>query len=188
MQILVDLVAELAWPVTTLVIFFCLKTQIGELIGRMRKLKHGDTELAFDEQLLKAAEAADDAGKLDKSKAAQQEHAELTRPEKHLADLAKLDPLSAILAAWVHFTDAANAALRIQGSKRSNSLQLIRSLEDEGLIETEDAKLLNMIREMRNDAAHNRSSDITPSTAWKVCRVLIQLADELANVGSAPRN
>ena len=59
---IVELVKAVAWPASMLLIFWIMKDNIRKLFSSIRKLKHGDTEFAFEETLSEAKSEAEQAG------------------------------------------------------------------------------------------------------------------------------
>jgi hypothetical protein len=55
---IVQMSRELAWPITVLVVILLLKSKLGDLLPRIEKLKHKDTEIAFSKALATVVEDA----------------------------------------------------------------------------------------------------------------------------------
>ena len=174
MSDITSLISALAWPATVLFIFWCLRKNLSGLLDRTRSVRHGDTQVDFNEHLREAADAS--------AKEALQESngsSANTPLDEMIADLIEVDPYSAILASWVKFLEAARSAVGDSKSS-SNAVILINKLRDQNRISEQDAELLNLIRRLRNDAVHHRSEDLSQSTAYKACMVLQTLSKELS--------
>ena len=173
MNELVNLIVGLAWPAVVLIVFFSLKGKFGALIDRTKHFKHKDTEVGFNEQLNLIANKADETPLLETTEV------EPTKIEELVNALIEIDPYSAILAAWVHFSESARDLLDSDSDKKANPARLIEALSRHNYINYHDAEILNMIRGLRNDAAHHRSAEVDSVTAWKVCKILLVISDEL---------
>jgi hypothetical protein len=169
---IVGLISALIWPLTTLILFFSLKAEISALVGRVKRLKHGETELDFNERLLEIVEAVEEDRELETSSV-------ITPPDDLIEELLKIDPFSAILASWVEFSNAAHSAIGNPNQSPLSPLRMIDKLEKQGLVSESDAAILNQIRAVRNHAAHHRTEHIDGKTAWKVCQVLQVITEEL---------
>jgi len=174
MDDLVKLFVGLAWPAVVLTIFFTLKSNFSALIDRTKHIKHKDTEVIFNERLREIAKKVEEAPRIE---APTSEPSEI---EGLVSSLIEVDPYSAVLAAWVHFSEAARSRIESPSAKNSSPARLIDALLHEDLITSHDAEVLHLIRGLRNDAAHYRSPEIDEETVWKACRVLLVISDELA--------
>lgn len=173
-DLITKIVPALAWPITTLIIFYSLRSEVAALLKGIRRLKHGETELEFNERLQEIVDVAGGDSKLLMPPASKGGETQVL-----ISNLLQVDPLSAILAAWVKFSNAAQLVLEVEEGKSPSPLRLINSLLKHHLINDHDAEVLHMIRNLRNDAAHGRTNDVDLETACKVCRVLIVISDEL---------
>ena len=172
----VILISAIAWPLTTLTIFFSLRSEIASLVDRIKRLRHGETELDFNERLKEIVEAAEE---LQESPPIKIEDSTF---DGVIAELLKIDPFSAILASWVEFSNTAHSALKIPDDRaRLSPLRLIEKLEEQKLISEQDEDILHKIRGLRNHAAHQRTENIDHETAWKVCRVLQVICQEITS-------
>ena len=170
---IIRLLQVIVWPLTVLYLATVFRAQIAALIGRVTRLKRGELEIEFNEKLQQIADKAQP----DVETAFK--HLLPTDPNaKIIYELLDVDPLSAILASWVRFTEAARQRLG-DPSAPLNGMRLISELEKREFISSDDAKILHMFRGLRNDAAHRRHIPVDPVTAEKVCLVLLQVAHEL---------
>jgi DNA-binding MarR family transcriptional regulator len=51
MENLVSAISHLAWPIVMLVVFFAMRKELRDLVGRIRTFKAGKVELKFSEEL-----------------------------------------------------------------------------------------------------------------------------------------
>jgi hypothetical protein len=175
MDELVKLIVGLAWPVVVLTIFFTMKNQFSALIDRTKHIKHKDTEVSFNERLQEIAAKVEEQPRIEAAASAPTEIEEL------VSNLIRVDPYSAVLAAWVHFSKAARNRLNTASAEGASPARLIEALRRENLITSHDAEVLHLIRDLRNHAAHHRSSEVDQETVWKACRVLLVISDEITN-------
>lgn len=173
---ILKLLVGLAWPAVVLTIFFTMKNQFCALIDRTKHIKHKDTEVIFNERLQEIAAKVEEQPRIESMISAP-----TTEIEKLVSNLIRVDPYSAVLAAWVHFSKAARERLDSLSAESSSPARLIDALRREDLITSHDAEVLHLIRDLRNHAAHYRSTKIDQETVWKACRVLLAISDELAN-------
>jgi hypothetical protein len=177
MLIIIDLIIRLLqvviWPLTVLFLATAFRAQIAALIGRVSRVKRGELEIDFNQKLQQIADKAEEDVQ------AAQKHLLPSDPHARLIySLLEVDPLSAILAGWVRFAEAARKRLG-DASPMLNGMRLIGELQKREFISDHDAEILHMFRGLRNDAAHRRNFYIDPVTAEKVCLVLLQIAHEL---------
>lgn len=175
MDELVKLIVGLAWPAVVLTMFFTMRNQFCALIDRTKHIKHKDTEVSFNERLQEIAAKVEEQPRIEEVTSAPTEIEEL------VSNLIRVDPYSAVLAAWVHFSKAARDRLDSPSAESASPARLIDALRREDLITSHDAEVLHLIRGLRNHAAHHRSTEIDQETVWKACRVLLVISDELTN-------
>jgi hypothetical protein len=163
----------IVWPLIVLYLANVFRAQIAALIGRVSKVKRGQLEIDFDRKLEQIAE------KVQGDVETAFKHLLPSDPNASIIyNLLDVDPLSAILAAWVRFSEAARTRLG-DPSAPLNGMRLITELEKRQMISHEDAEILHMFRGLRKNAAHRRNTSVDPVTAEKVCLVLLQIAHEL---------
>jgi hypothetical protein len=175
MNNIVELISNIAWPTTVLVIFFTLKKNLSALLDRTRRVKYGDTQVDFAERFREVANTS-----AEENLSPNDTNESIPPLDDLLMDLIKVDPYSAVLVSWVRFAEVARETLGDADSMKNAAL-LIKQLEEQDYITKPDADLLNMIRHLRNDAAHRRSQEIDQESAYKVCKVLQVLTSELNN-------
>jgi hypothetical protein len=169
----VELITNIAWPTTVLVIFFTLKKNLSALLDRTRRVKYGDTQVDFSERLREIANSSAEETLSDNNN-----NESIPPLDDLVVKLIEVDPYSAILVSWVRFAEVGREVLGDIDSMK-NAVILIRQLQEGDFINQKDADLLDMLRQIRNDAAHHRSVDVDQDSAYKVCKVLQVLASEL---------
>jgi hypothetical protein len=168
---LAKLLAALAWPVAAVSIVLVLRTEIKDLLSRLKRGKWAGAEFEFAEDVRAAEEAAD----IPRTPETQQLDA--VAVEK-----ATLDPRGAILSAWLDVEAALNILVERKNlgegytriTKRpTTAIRLVQKAE---LLSPNHVNLFQDLRAMRNEAAH--STDFSPP-ADAVARY-VRLAQELA--------
>jgi hypothetical protein len=178
LKALVDLVKALAWPLAAVVVAMLFRRPFSGLIGRITKLKYKDAEADFDRKLRKAeAEAAVALPPAETAKASDQ-------PEGVYAALAKLSPRSAVLEAWKDLiSEAEETAKRnaIDPSEweRRPPIKLIEALQKAAIIGPLTAKLLNIMRDLRNIAEHGTKSAFKTESAMDYVALAKRLMESL---------
>lgn len=165
-ELFVKLISSLAWPVVVLIIAVNFKTQITQLLSRLRKGSIAGTEFYFDTVLEKYETPKEDSSKNEKS--------------------AAIDPRGTIISSWLNVeTELANLLEKTQpvistfdgGSQlRYNSpLNIIKKLTSMGLLTKDLVEKIQDLRKLRNMAAHAQDIDFSSDSVVKYS----QLADEV---------
>lgn len=57
-EFIAQIITQIAWPVTALVFLFLLKDKLGDMLPRIEKFRHKDTEIAFSKAMNEVVEKA----------------------------------------------------------------------------------------------------------------------------------
>jgi hypothetical protein len=151
-----EVVKAIAWPASLVFIFLLMKDNIRKLISSVRRLKHGDTELAFEETLSEAKSEAEEAG---------------LRPaqipnDPELLELAETHPSLAVIEAWQRIESMLAKFLPPEDKNRVRLVPLIvpRRLREQGHITSNLYFLIRRLRELRNRAVHISAAMAEPIT------------------------
>lgn len=157
-EFIVTLIDNMAWPTVAIVIFFVLRTQIGNLIGKIAHLKYKDLEVDFDE-LKKSVEAA--SSKLTENIVTQDSRDKqiYQSMEEQIMKSVETAPSASILLAWSAVETAMSSAVsRLAISAESpayrSPLHNIDALEKGSKLSKEQIKLIHEMRMLRNKVAH----------------------------------
>lgn len=164
----VETLKATAWPVAALAIALLFRTELRQLLGRIRKGKVGPAEFEFEETVRALATEAKGLS--------------LPAPATPRRTPQGSEPRATILQAWVEVEDALNhlasalapSAQALPGSTYAAIRQLSRS----GVIGPEYIALLNDLRSLRNQAVHEL--EFKPSA--ESVQGYVQLASELIGV------
>lgn len=166
LEFIANLVSSIAWPSALVLIAFNFKAELIALLGRLKKIKHKETEFEFQETLKDAARAIGHS----------EDTLALPQPEQtdlqYLDELASISPRAAILEAWIKVEHKLwkHVETSFQGQRppslvrQRNPLEIVRHMGD---VSPEDEAFLQDMRRLRNLAAHSHDFDINPTLAKK---------------------
>lgn len=165
-QFIASVIASLAWPAVVLVLALTLRTSLVDLIVRLRKFKHKDTEIEFEERV-KEIEAQ--VAPVKKSPSTPTQTGRLEQIDR-LYDMVTISPRAAIVEAWIFVESAlSRIASQIEGFEKNwrsiPSTALLGILRDRGVIEDRIYKALQEMRMLRNRAAHTEEIALTADGA-----------------------
>lgn len=155
---------------------YLLRSELSNLLGRVTKLKHGESEIEFGKLI---AEARSD------EEAELQEGKELSSPGlDRLIKLAEQTPRGAILDAWLQVEEELNNYARsvpIGIEPTNNAIDLIHQLEWVGMevpgVGRGVLRMAGKLCRLRNEAVHLGDREITAEDAVEY----IHLAERVKN-------
>lgn len=154
---LAEILKATAWPITTVVIAILFRTEFRALLRRIRKGKIGSAEIHFEEEVKKLTNAAQEITITPATGAI------TLKPE--VVSLATLNPRAALLSAWIEIETALTNLAQKHGllndQTRRNTSALVRAIANADLIPKSQVPAFLVLRELRNDAAHD--IDFNPS-------------------------
>ena len=164
------IIDSIAWPGAVILIALIFRNEIGKLLRLIRKLRHGDLEVTFGEELEKAREESEELGSpIDTP-------AEIIR-DQELLNLAKNHPPAAVIEAWKDIEKEL-----IQLGRRKNQLQINRphqvfsQMRNDNEIGPTAGKLYQRLRSLRNKAVHQSDFKLTEGQALEY----VELASNMA--------
>jgi len=158
LQFLSSVIQSLAWPAVVLIVVLMLKDSIAALIPRLKRFKHKDTELEFEE---KVREIEAQVAPVTKNLPARTGNpSDRVSQIDRLYDIVDISPRAAIVEAWIQVESAlSKVASKVEGfDKNWRSIPpttLLNILRDRGLIEERIFDGLQQMRTLRNRAAHS---------------------------------
>jgi len=174
------IIEALAWPLVVLVLLIALRGEFKSLVPLLRKLKAGPLEAEFEKAVQEVSKEAD----IDVAAATYVPAA----PEDKLYTLARINPRSAILEAWMKVEAIAKrAAIHNGGSPTpdvSTGLKAIRELTKQSLLNPDDIALFHDLRGLRNQAAHLETFDVTENSAIEFILLAAKLRENLERLSS----
>ena len=150
---LAELFGAIAWPFVIWLLVRRFHGQIASLLSRLKKGKFAGSEFEFEELLDETEREARSVG---------------PEPSQGLpteyAKLADGDPIAVIIRAWLDVEGSMEELLRSRGvldevHGPTPATAMIRKIEMEELLSSENISLLHNLRRMRNEAAHSRGFD-----------------------------
>lgn len=159
-------VNSLAWPIAGVVIVVLLRNEVANLLARITKIKHKDSETDLAREVEAAASSADKALGGDSEFSLGSERERINR-------LAEDSLRGAILDAWLSVEEAMTDFERRHGiehaKSHSPSYRRIQNIQwsnlDGPTLGQGVVQMLDKLRRIRNDAVHSTDSDITSETA-----------------------
>ena len=173
-----NLIDSLAWPVSIAFIVWLLRSRIGETLGKITKVKHKDTEIAFSESVADAQRVAtkeieegnDDSGQVTDS------------------ELSEYSPRGAVIEAWLRVESAIKdyARRHDQPIHQKSPLKILQELNFVGIdhgarLSKGLMQMLGKLRTGRNAAVHLSDSKIDPEDSKeyvKLAERVIQRIEE----------
>jgi hypothetical protein len=157
-----SLISSLAWPSVIVALVLVFRTEISRLLPRIKRVKHGESQVDFEEDVKVAVDFAEKDVSLPAVKPG--------LDQQRLYLLAEQSPRGAILDAWLQVEAALRSYASQQGIESMNSpIQIIRAIEIHSLDGNSIGKgLINMLerlRQLRNDAVHLADAEITTDVA-----------------------
>ena len=118
MQLIVDLIVGLAWPVAIVWIAYLFKHELRGVLGRVSLLKYKNVEAKFE---LGLAQAEAKVAEIDIKGTDSPAPAEISSKLESLRRIADVSPRAAILEAWILIEDAAGQSGFVQGASHPPS-------------------------------------------------------------------
>jgi hypothetical protein len=152
MNLLVQLLTGLAWPIVAIWVAYLFKPELRNLIGRVSRFKF--KELEFELDLTKAEKSI---AMIEKAvKLVPKPDAVSEARLDQLRELAEVSPRAAILEAWIMIEEAAAKSGFVAGARtpRVNVMSFVSWLIRDGKLPPESESLVESLRMLRNQAAH----------------------------------
>ena len=158
---IVEMTKAVAWPVAVVIILAIWRKTLPNLVERLRSLKYGSFEAAFNEQSVQVAENISGASQPLSVSAS-------TITDDKLLQLAQQSPRAAIIEAWLQIERrlhelAAKAGL--EAKPRPGAVGLLRSLRAANVIGADTERALLGLTHMRNLAAHAPGEELSAQKA-----------------------
>ena len=179
----VEIFSTVVWPATVLVIAFFFRGPVSELITKIRRFKHKDTELLLEEFIHQPIAArADVEESIDSPERQQGEdfHSFLLR-------LAESAPNIAILEAWNIVQNEAEAAIsRAPDTVKIYGIPLVERWVSEELLSRENLEKYRRLETVRNVISHGKDLKLSQSAVESYVRMAIEVAYALRNYHRRP--
>lgn len=171
-QNLVSLIGSLVWPALIFLILFHGKNEVIELLRSIKTLKYNGNEVTFERDSSKAAVAAEKAIPFK----------EVNKDSK--LTLLSYPPRYAVIEAWLLVQKAAyNFIERKTGTpiKNKTALRMGGMLKELGVLNNDQIEVFELLRNLRNKAAHakDEDSDYSPESVANYVNSALSLSDYL---------
>ena len=181
MELIVNLLVGIAWPVAVVWIAYLFKGELRSLLHRMSQLKYKDVEAKFEIGLAEA-----EAKILSIEDAAPQlpQRPEITSKLESLRRIADVSPRAAIMEAWVLVEDAAGRSGFVQGAAipRVNPHLFVEELVRLGKLPKGSDSVLDQMRKLRNQAAHLPDFSLNQDEADRYLQLAARMSELILNV------
>jgi hypothetical protein len=174
------LAESLAWPFVVLSIVLVLRKDIADLLPRLRKLKHKDTELEFAERV---AELAKEVEPRTEGEKVQFSESSLSDQFDFILKLAAIAPRSAVLEAFRVLEAAALKAValtypNLDANEQRNQSQLFSLLKG-SVLDLNQFHQFNELRRLRNNAAHADRFELRGIPIESYINIALSLANQI---------
>ena len=178
---IVEIFGTLAWPAVILILSFHLKDNIGELILRLKKLKHKDTELEFSETINELVTERD--SQPEDEKITDKQNLEGDENYNFLVKLSDISPRSAVQEAFRALENSAYNALarmhpKIYSSGIKKPHQLLSMLRGD-ILSPQQYHEFKELKKLRNGAAHDPEFELRGMPIEAYVDIAITLARRL---------
>ncbi len=172
-----EIINALSWPAVVIFIVWLLQDKIAELLPRLKRVKHKDTELEFIEGIKELAQEV-------KPKIIEE-----TKTIKHLRsslqNIASISSRAAIIEAYLIVELSAIKAIEkaypeLQGKDIKQQVAISKMLREK-VISMDRYHQLRELLQLRNKAAHSDDFSLTGSPIETYIDVALSLANELEN-------
>lgn len=181
-----SLIGSLAWPITALIVVWLLRDSlVGALSGEVKRLKAGTTgfEIEYWEKKSKSVREALEAPVLYGAAIPLPESRQIPEGEfRRLAEMASVAPSGTVLEAYAKIESELARMVEDAGESadRTGGLRLAQKAYRLELIDESSLSAIQGLTELRNQAAHGRSSEgITAGRALDFLLLAEQVLDAI---------
>ena len=180
MDLVVNLIVGIAWPVAVVWIAYVFKGELKSLLRRVSQLKYKDLEAQFGAGL---ALAESEVSSLQAAPPAAPRPELLSKLES-LRRISDVSPRAAILEAWVLVEDAAGRSGFVQGASipRINPHLYVEELVRLGKLPAGSDSLLDQMRKLRNQAAHMPDFTVDQDEADRYLQLATRMSELILSV------
>lgn len=175
-----QIIDSLAWPSVAVFVVFLLREKITDLLPRLKRFRHKETELEFTEGITELVQERQAQG-IQNNEVEQTE--EYQDQFSFLARLAEISPRSAVLEAFrIVEAAAAKKAARtypdLESRHAKSPLHLQKLLKGEVLAKNEFHQF-DQLRRLRNEAAHTEEFDVKGMPVEAYIDIALSMASRL---------
>lgn len=182
------MIGSIAWPAAFAFAIFLFRHQLTDLLGGLRRLRWREVEAEFGAGLVQAREVASAQLTDPDIKAEAEPTSSLlvdgsTVPADRVLALAKLSPRLLVMESWRLVEQAARELdarwAGANGKRPGHGPPALERLVDEGVLPELDYDQYTILRQLRNQAAHESRFELTPDAALEYAALARQLSARL---------
>ena len=204
LEFTVGMTRALAWPLSFVFVFIVLREPLKKAIGRMRTLRHGDMELAFENELEDVSRAAAEGGitifrplppsafsgddpfnplPADPFAPSQEADGFAQADPKPKSGLS--DPRQEVMRTW-DVIEHELARIASEAGASGNSLkERLATLREKNAMRDQEIDIIEDLGRMRNKAAHDLESKISREDAKRFMMIAASMTERLSQVSLA---
>ncbi|GAB3672250.1 hypothetical protein [Salinisphaera aquimarina] len=164
MDVILEVLGIIVWPLTVIVIVLILRKPIGDTIRSSKKFKFKDVEIQFDSEARQLREEIE--------REIPEQEKRVVRLKTEDSDIrfsrARIPPDQRIFVAWQRIEQATNELIERHGLATKSSVSLekaAKKLLQAGVLDRSSASALEDVAAFRNKAVHYGQSSISQEVA-----------------------
>ncbi|MCT4631893.1 MAG: hypothetical protein N4A76_04020 [Firmicutes bacterium] len=180
LEFIASIIDTLAWPIVVLIVVFLFRKPLSKSLLGLSRFKYNDLELNFGRELNKIEDAIDNSKLIVDSESYE-------KNKMDALDITEINPFAAIIVAWMEIEkEIGNLINKLAISPDypgyNSSLKNINLLKEQGYIDSLTYELINDLRHLRNQVAHNKIEAVTYLEAVKYCKLANKISNTLKNI------
>ncbi|WP_300631884.1 hypothetical protein [Pseudomonas sp.] len=178
LQFLSSVIGSIAWPSAVVALAILMRTPLGKLLPLIRTLKYKDLQIDIGERLEAVREKV----------GAESEAPDIATEEPPLTfkKLAQADPRAAILSAWIPVEIELNEiAKKMNLQSRRGTLDMMRQLSREGVLDRLTSDTLDQLRRIRNTAVHVTEESVSFNDAIHMAEMCLWVNGQLKRISES---
>jgi hypothetical protein len=170
-----NIIDSLAWPIAIIVIFLMIKDKISELIPRLKKLKHKETELEFTELISELNNERVEPNLDD------QAEEPIIDDKQFLLRLSDVSKRSAVVESYRFIENAVSyGTTKLYEGRRRPLMSLntqLKLLKDR--LDDHHIKQISILKQLRNRAAHMEDFELSEMPIETYIDLALSLSDTI---------
>lgn len=153
-----QIISSIAWPITVLIVLFCVKNPLIRLLEKITKIKYKDAEAEFGREFEKVKVEAENSD-LKLIKVGRSKTSNKTLSEE-VTEIATISPEAAIPFAWTKIESALQKAVERTTPKEEIKYfnKSIKYLNIKEKMSSKTYEIINSLRELRNKIIHDNNN------------------------------
>lgn len=169
MEEIIQLINSIKWPVVVIIIFIINRRPIANIIPFIKTIKYLNFEATFEKDIKKFEKDTKNLPAIINVKVKDEiKGSDTVSVKKDFDDsnrsvqLAKIDPRSAIIDAWRNLELVIlDKAQELNIPIKQNTMKIVKSLWNKGILELADKKLIENSSHLRNKAVHVKGFELS---------------------------